>query len=97
MSRPGSGAGASFNLRGMLFGVLGRVDGGDEDEVRWARGSQNSAEVTEISEGCNIVDAKWLCKCKGDSFGMVDRAEARMVTIGYSQVERVCIFKRLPL
>ena len=28
------------------------------------------AEVTEIPEGCNIVDVKWLYKWKGDSHGM---------------------------
>ena len=33
------------------------------------------AEVTEIPEGCNVVS---------DSHGMVDRAKARMVAMGYS-------------
>ena len=42
------------------------------------------AEVTEIPEGCNIVDAKRLYKCKGGSHGVVDRAKARMVAMGYS-------------
>ena len=37
------------------------------------------AEVTEFPEGCNVVDAKWLYKWKSDSYGMVDRAKARMV------------------
>ena len=55
------------------------------------------AEVTEIPEGCNIVDAKWLYKWKGGSHGMVDRAKARMVAMGYSQVEGVDFLKRLPL
>ena len=35
MSRPGSRAGAGFIPCRMLVGVLGRVDGGDEDGVRW--------------------------------------------------------------
>ena len=51
------------------------------------------AEVTEIPGGCNIVDAKWLYKWKGDSHGMVDRAKARMVAMGYSQVEGVDYFE----
>ena len=40
--------------------------------------------VTQIPEGCNIVDAKRLYKCKGGSHGVVDRAKARMVAMGYS-------------
>ena len=47
------------------------------------------AEVTKIPEGCNIVDAQWPYKWKSDSHGMVDRAKARMVAMGYSQVEGV--------
>ena len=47
------------------------------------------AEVTKIPEGCDIVDVKWLYKWKGDWHGMVDRAKARMVAMGYSQVEGV--------
>ena len=46
-------------------------------------------EMTEIPEGCNIVDAKWLYKWKGDSDGMIDRANARKVAMGYRQVEGV--------
>ena len=41
MSRPGSRAGAGFIPCRMLVGVLGRVDGGDEDGVRWVRGGRN--------------------------------------------------------
>ena len=33
------------------------------------------AEVTEILEGCNVVDVKWLYEGKSDSHGMVDRAK----------------------
>ena len=36
------------------------------------------AEVTEISEGCNIVEATRLYKWKGDLHGVVDKAKARM-------------------
>ena len=36
-----------------------------------------SAEVNQIPEGCNVVDAKWwLYKWKGDSHGMVETAKA---------------------
>ena len=44
-------------------------------------------EVTEIPEGCNVVDAKWLYKWKSESHGMVDRTRARMVSMRYSQIE----------
>ena len=51
------------------------------------------AEATEIPEGCNIVDARLLYKWKGDSHDMVERAKARMVVMGYTQVERVDYFE----
>ena len=51
------------------------------------------AEVTEIREGCNIVDAKWLYKWKGDSLGMVERTKAHMVATGCIQVEGVDCFE----
>ena len=51
------------------------------------------AEVTEIPGGCNIVDAKWLYMWKGNSHGMADRAKARIVAMGYSQVEGVDYFE----
>ena len=47
------------------------------------------AELSAIPEGCKIVDATWLYKWKGGSHGVVDRAKARMVAMGYSQVEEV--------
>ena len=90
MSRTGSGAGAGFIPCGMLVAVLGRVYGGDEDDGLVAAGT--FAEVTEIPEGCDVVDAKWLYKWKSDSHGMVDRAKARIVAMGYSQVEGVDYF-----
>ena len=51
------------------------------------------AGVEEIPEGCNIVNTKWPYKLKGDSHGMVDRANVRMVALGYSQVEGVDYFE----
>ena len=42
------------------------------------------AEVTEIPEGCNIVDAKWLYKWKGDSHGMVGRCETHKETVTFT-------------
>ena len=56
--------------------------------------AETFADVTEIPEGYNIVDAKWLYKRKGDSLGMVDRSKARMVAVGYSQVEGLDYFER---
>ena len=51
MSRPGSGAGASFISCGMLVGVLGRVDGGDEDKIDGVVETGTFAELTETPEG----------------------------------------------
>ena len=56
--------------------------------------AETFADVTEIPEGYKIVDAKWLYKRKGDSLGMVDRSKARMVAVGYSQVEGLDYFER---
>ena len=49
--------------------------------------------MTDVPKGCNIVDANWLHKWKGDSHGMVDRAKTRMVGMGYRQVEGVDCFE----
>ena len=43
-------------------------------------------EVTDIPEGCNIVDTMWLHEWKGNWPGMVDKAKAFMVSTGYSQI-----------
>ena len=51
------------------------------------------AEVPEFLEESNVVDAKRLYKWKSDSHGVVDRAKARMVAMGYSQVEGVDYFE----
>ena len=51
------------------------------------------AEVIGVSGGCYIVDVKWLSKWNGDSHATVDRAKARMVAMGYSQVEEVDYFE----
>ena len=51
------------------------------------------AKVTEIPEECNIVDTKWLYRWKRDSHDMVDRAKARTVAMGYSQVWGVNYFE----
>ena len=48
---PGSGAGASFIPCGMLVGVLGRVDGGDEDKIDGLVETGTFAELTETPEG----------------------------------------------
>ena len=46
------------------------------------------AEISEVPAGSNIV-VKRLLKWKGDEHGMIDRATARLVGKGYSQVEGV--------
>ena len=51
------------------------------------------AAVTQIPEGCTMVDAKWLDKWKDDSHGMVDRAKAHMVGMAYSHVAGVEYFE----
>ena len=51
-------------------------------------------EISEIPEGSNIVESKWLLKWKGDEHGMVDRVNARLVAKGYSQVKAVTCFDR---
>ena len=47
------------------------------------------AEISEVPAGSNIVESKWLLKWRGDEHGMIDRAKARLVVEGYSQVEGV--------
>lgn len=59
--------------------------------------AETFAGVTEIPEGCYIVDAKRLYKLKDDSYGMVDRAKALMIDMGYGQVEGADYFKHLPV
>ena len=43
------------------------------------------AENSEVPEGSNIVDSKWLLKWKGGEHGMIDRAKARLVAKGYAR------------
>ena len=75
----GKRLGASVIPCSILVGLLGRVHGHDADEV-------GLVEVTEIPEGCHIVDTNWLCEWKGDSHGMVDKVKALMASMRYSQI-----------
>ena len=50
------------------------------------------AEISEVRAGSSIVRPKRLLKWKGDGHGMIDRANARVVPKGYSQVEGVDYF-----
>lgn len=59
MSRPQSRTLASAVTCVTLVAVLGRVDGGDEGRLQWARGGRHFEEVVQIPEG-SIVDGKWL-------------------------------------
>ena len=54
--------------------------------------AETVTKISEVPAGCNIVESKWLLKWKGDEHGMIDRAEARLVARGYSQVEGVDYF-----
>ena len=87
MSRPGSGAAAYSSKYSDVWMETMRM----EFDRLVAAGT--FAEVTEIPEGCYIVDAKWLYSWKGDSYGMIDGAKARMVATGHSQVEGVGYFE----
>lgn len=51
--------------------------------------SRKFAELSEIPNGCNIRNAKWLYKWKSDSNGKLERSKACMVAVGYSNVEGV--------
>ena len=52
-----------------------------------------SVEISELPEGSNVVESKWLLKCKGDAHGMIERAKARLVARGFSQREGVDYFR----
>ena len=52
-------------------------------------------EVSEVPASSNIAKSKWLLKWKSDAHGMIDKAEARLVAKGYSQVEGVDYFSEL--
>ena len=54
--------------------------------------AETFAEISGVPSGSNIVESMWLLKWKGDEHGMIDRAEARLVAKGYSQVEGVDYF-----
>ena len=43
-------------------------------------------EVIDIPEGCNIGDITWLYEWKGNWHGMVDKANAFMAYMRYSQM-----------
>ena len=50
-------------------------------------------EISELLEGSNVVESKWLLKWKGDAHGMIERAKARLVAKGFSQGEGVDYFE----
>ena len=50
-------------------------------------------EVSELSADRNVVESKWLLKGTGDAHGMIDRAKARLIAKGYTQVEGVHQFE----
>ena len=85
MFRPGSRAGASVVPCGMLVAVSSQYSDVWMESMRMEFGglvaAGTFAEENETSEGCNIIDVRWLYKWKGGSHDMVDRAKARMVVI----------------
>ena len=50
------------------------------------------AEVSEVPADSIVVESRWLLKWKGDAHSMINRAKARLVAEGYSQVEGVDYF-----
>ena len=55
-------------------------------ELDGLEAAETFAEISEVPAGSNIVESKWLLKWRGDDHGMIDRAKARLVANGYSQV-----------
>jgi hypothetical protein len=43
-------------------------------------------EIVDIPKGKNIVDNKWVFKCKYTPYGQIDRFKARLVARGFTQV-----------
>ena len=50
------------------------------------------AAISDVPAGSNIVELQRLLKWKGDEYGMIVRANARVVAKDNSQVERVDCF-----
>ena len=48
--------------------------------------AETFVEKSEVPAGSNIVESKCLLRWKADEHGMIDRAKARLVANGYSQV-----------
>lgn len=65
----------------------------DKSELDGLEAAETFVEISEVPEGSNVVNSKWLLKWKGDSHGMIERAKARLVAMGYSQVEGVDFFE----
>ncbi|KAK4382600.1 Retrovirus-related Pol polyprotein from transposon RE1 [Sesamum angolense] len=51
--------------------------------------SNKTWDITSLPEGKNAIGCKWVYKLKLKPNGMIDRYKARLVAIGYNQVEGV--------
>ena len=41
--------------------------------------------AAKTPEGCNVIDARWVCKWKADGTGKIVKAKARLVEKGFKQ------------
>ena len=51
--------------------------------------------AAKTPEGCNVIDARWVCKWKADGTGKIVKAKARLVAKGFKQKHGVWIILRL--